>query len=224
MHAPACARGANQAVASLRACNPGAPCRPALRYAPQRPPPAGAAAPPNEIFRVLERMVRLDLAFPAGVALSPECRDLLARMLAPDPARRIRAAEIMAHPWFLANLPPHATAMNEKYLAAAPPPGAQRAAEVLDVLRAGAGAAAGAAAAAAAGAQRAAAAAAADEAAGRAARAAVRAAGSGCGAAAAASVAGAQRPACPCTAATAAAGGRAAAPPGLSRSFGFGLR
>ncbi|GBF97986.1 sulfur stress regulator [Raphidocelis subcapitata] len=85
----------------------------------------GSVAPPTEVLRVLERMLRVDYALPPGVALSPECADLLRRMLVPDPSRRIRIGEILQHPWFLCNLPPHATAMNERYLAAPPPPGAQ---------------------------------------------------------------------------------------------------
>jgi hypothetical protein len=114
---------------------PPAPLTPAARPLLPRSR-AGAIADPPEVFRVLERMVRLDVAFPPGLALTPECRDLIGRMLAPDPARRIRVADILAHPWFLANLPPRATAMNERYLDASPPPGAQAPADVLAAVRA----------------------------------------------------------------------------------------
>jgi len=71
-------------------------------------------------------MVRLRYSFPSDVALTPDCRDLLHRMLLPDPSERIKIPEILRHPWFIANLPPRATAMNDRYLAATEAaPGAQ---------------------------------------------------------------------------------------------------
>ena len=54
---------------------------------------------------------------------SGEGRDLLQRMLLPDPAARIQLEQIMVHPWFTTNLPPEAATMNESYLRAAFPPG-----------------------------------------------------------------------------------------------------
>ena len=52
-----------------------------------------------------------------------EGRDLLQRMLLPDPASRIQFEQIMVHPWFMTNLPPEAATMNDSYLRAAFPPG-----------------------------------------------------------------------------------------------------
>jgi serine/threonine-protein kinase SRK2 len=44
-------------------------------------------------------------SIPAGVEISPECRDLLSRMLVRDPDERITMSQIHTHPWFTANLP-----------------------------------------------------------------------------------------------------------------------
>jgi serine/threonine protein kinase len=52
-------------------------------------------------------LVRLQQMFPRIVAadfqqplhVSPDCQHLLARMLTPDPGKRISVAEIMRHPW-----------------------------------------------------------------------------------------------------------------------------
>ncbi len=50
---------------------------------------------------------------PALPQISPECRDLLCKLLVGDPRHRLSMAQIQAHPWFLTNLPPDALAMNE---------------------------------------------------------------------------------------------------------------
>ncbi len=51
-----------------------------------------------------ENVVKRPLAFPATPALSPACRDLIARLLAKDPRARLGAAaggdEVKQHPWF----------------------------------------------------------------------------------------------------------------------------
>lgn len=44
-------------------------------------------------------------SIPGGIEISPECRDLLTRMLVRNPDERITMAEIHRHPWFIANLP-----------------------------------------------------------------------------------------------------------------------
>ncbi|KIZ02869.1 hypothetical protein MNEG_5087 [Monoraphidium neglectum] len=85
----------------------------------------GRVPPAQEILRILERMLTQDHAFPADLALSEGCRDLICRMLAPDPRARIRVPEVLAHPWFQINLPPEAIEMNERYLAAGLPAGGQ---------------------------------------------------------------------------------------------------
>jgi serine/threonine protein kinase len=47
----------------------------------------------------------LQWAIPTNIEISPECRDLLSRMLVRDPDERITMAQIHKHPWFIANLP-----------------------------------------------------------------------------------------------------------------------
>lgn len=42
---------------------------------------------------------------PPGLLLSPECQDLLSRMLVVAPQHRITIPSIMRHPFFLRNLP-----------------------------------------------------------------------------------------------------------------------
>lgn len=46
-------------------------------------------------------------------------RDLIRRMLCPDPRARITVPEIMAHPWFCTDLPAGVTDLNETLLATA---------------------------------------------------------------------------------------------------------
>ena len=42
---------------------------------------------------------RATTRYPRGVAISQNCRDLLARILVTDPSRRICIKEIQQHPW-----------------------------------------------------------------------------------------------------------------------------
>lgn len=56
---------------------------------------------------------------------SPECRDLLHRILVADPAVRISLADIQRHPWFLAELPEGCQDMNARLLEEPPEPEVQ---------------------------------------------------------------------------------------------------
>ena len=48
--------------------------------------------------------------------MSREARDLLKELLEPNPKRRIPLQCVLAHPWFLRNLPPGYTRLNEALL------------------------------------------------------------------------------------------------------------
>ena len=48
--------------------------------------------------------------------ISPEARDLLLRMLCPDPRRRITVPQICQHPWFCQHLPAEALHTNDDCL------------------------------------------------------------------------------------------------------------
>ena len=88
------------------------------------------AAPPRntpraELAAAISSMVR-DIAArryarPADLGLSPDCVDLLHRLLEPEPKARITVGEVLKHPWFVANLPPAALSLNDRYLRMAPP-------------------------------------------------------------------------------------------------------
>lgn len=95
------------------------------RY-PFESPASGTISRANEILKMLEKMVNRKYPMPENVELTPECRDLLTRLLLPDPNQRITMADVMKHPWFVANLPAAAANMNAGYLNAAFPPGYQK--------------------------------------------------------------------------------------------------
>lgn len=79
----------------------------------------------TEIVMMLDKMVTSRFSWPRSTQVSPELKDLLTRLLKPDPNQRITMPEVMAHPWFTVNLPPDAPRMNETYLAMGSYPGAQ---------------------------------------------------------------------------------------------------
>jgi hypothetical protein len=72
---------------------------------------------------MLDKMVNMKYSLPDNIEISGEGRDLLQRMLLPDPNQRIQLEQIMVHPWFVTNLPPEAATMNDSYLRAAFPAG-----------------------------------------------------------------------------------------------------
>ena len=62
----------------------------------------------------------MEYEFPPHVKVSKECRDLLHKILVPDPAKRITVPEIQNHVWYKKDLPPGVAEMNDNL----PPPGA----------------------------------------------------------------------------------------------------
>ena len=62
----------------------------------------------------------MEYEFPPHVKVSKECRDLLHKILMPDPAKRITVPEIQNHVWYKKDLPPGVSDMNDNL----PPPGA----------------------------------------------------------------------------------------------------
>lgn len=69
---------------------------------------------------LLQRILQVEYEFPPHVKVSKECRDLLHRILVPDPAKRITVPEIQNHVWYKKDLPPGVAEMNDNL----PPPGA----------------------------------------------------------------------------------------------------
>ncbi|EPY24375.1 serine/threonine-protein kinase [Strigomonas culicis] len=49
---------------------------------------------------VFDNILYSDLRFPSSVQLSPEAKDLISRLLVKDPNRRIKGAEVRAHPFW----------------------------------------------------------------------------------------------------------------------------
>ncbi|KAJ9529711.1 hypothetical protein QJQ45_014440 [Haematococcus lacustris] len=87
--------------------------------------PAGQNVPKAaEILQMLDKMLNQRYSIPEAADTSAKGRDLLQRMLLPDPVHRIQLDQIRSHPWFLTNLPPEATTMNDSYLKAPFPAGA----------------------------------------------------------------------------------------------------
>lgn len=61
---------------------------------------------------VIRRIAAAEWQLPPHLPVSPACRDLLNRILVPDPAQRLTMAGILEHPWFLADLPDGALEFN----------------------------------------------------------------------------------------------------------------
>lgn len=97
--------------------------------------PAGQNVPKAaEILQMLDKMLNQRYSIPEAADTSAKGRDLLQRMLLPDPVHRIQLDQIRSHPWFLTNLPPEATTMNDSYLKAPFPAGYQRPEDIKQLL------------------------------------------------------------------------------------------
>ncbi|GAX76465.1 hypothetical protein CEUSTIGMA_g3910.t1 [Chlamydomonas eustigma] len=103
------------------------------RY-PFESPPGAKVSKGVEILQLVGMMVDMKYTIPEDVEVSSEGRDLLQRMLLPDPATRIQLEQIMVHPWFTTNLPPEAATLNDSYLRAPFPAGHQQPDEIRQLL------------------------------------------------------------------------------------------
>jgi len=83
----------------------------------------GMVNSPSDFILMLEQMVGCRYEIPEELGLSEDCKDLLRRMLLPEPHKRITTEGILDHPWFNTNLPPEAATMNDRCLLLPPLPG-----------------------------------------------------------------------------------------------------
>lgn len=83
----------------------------------------GMVNSPSDFILMLEQMVGCRYEIPEELGLSEDCKDLLRRMLLPEPHKRITTEDILEHPWFNTNLPPEAATMNDRCLLLPPLPG-----------------------------------------------------------------------------------------------------
>jgi serine/threonine-protein kinase SRK2 len=67
--------------------------------------------------------VAADYAEPQHV--SPECKNLLRRLLTADPEKRVTIPDLLQHPWYQTSLPPGAANMNYNLLQSLVPAGLQ---------------------------------------------------------------------------------------------------
>ena len=49
--------------------------------------------------KLMQRIVNCIFEFPGHLNLSEECRDLIAKILVPDPKKRIDSYSLSSHPW-----------------------------------------------------------------------------------------------------------------------------
>lgn len=88
----------------------------------------------QKLQKMIQRILKVEYQFPPHVRASSDLRDLLSKILVPDPSKRITIAEIQQHPWYLKDLPPGVAEMNDN-LPAGPGPGVQSAEEIAAVVR-----------------------------------------------------------------------------------------
>lgn len=59
---------------------------------------------PKNFSKTASNITRVRYAFPSGLQISDECKELIKRMFVRDPNKRITIPEIQAHPWYRKNL------------------------------------------------------------------------------------------------------------------------
>lgn len=88
----------------------------------------------QKLQKMIQRILKVEYQFPPHVRASGDLRDLLSKILVPDPSKRITVAGIQSHPWYLKDLPPGVAEMNDN-LPTVPGPGVQSAEEIAAVVR-----------------------------------------------------------------------------------------
>eukprot|EP01026_Neomeris_dumetosa_P045188 TRINITY_DN3826_c1_g1_i1.p1 TRINITY_DN3826_c1_g1~~TRINITY_DN3826_c1_g1_i1.p1 ORF type:complete len:373 (-),score=56.07 TRINITY_DN3826_c1_g1_i1:667-1695(-) len=86
----------------------------------------------NKLHLMIKRILRADYVFPKALILSPECKDLIAKILVLNPMKRLTIAEIFQHPWFKKDLPSGVEDMNK--VLPKPPKNSQTEEELKEVL------------------------------------------------------------------------------------------
>lgn len=61
----------------------------------------------NNMYGLFQKIKTAEYFFPHDI--SEDCKDLISRMLEPDPVHRISIHQITHHPWFIVNMPNHLT-------------------------------------------------------------------------------------------------------------------
>ena len=64
----------------------------------------------------MQRILKVEYALPSHAVVTPECQDLLSKILAGNPAQRITLGEVQKHPWYTKELPPGVAEMNDRLL------------------------------------------------------------------------------------------------------------
>ncbi|EFN57456.1 hypothetical protein CHLNCDRAFT_34706 [Chlorella variabilis] len=85
----------------------------------------------QKLQKMIQRILRVEYDWPAHIKLSPECRDLMSRILVADPSKRITIHEIQDHPWYMKDLPPGVKEMNDNMRM--PPAGSQARTEIAGI-------------------------------------------------------------------------------------------
>eukprot|EP01025_Chloroclados_australasicus_P068854 TRINITY_DN9605_c0_g1_i2.p3 TRINITY_DN9605_c0_g1~~TRINITY_DN9605_c0_g1_i2.p3 ORF type:complete len:136 (+),score=8.37 TRINITY_DN9605_c0_g1_i2:79-486(+) len=75
---------------------------------------------PQKMHKMIRRIVSVDYKLPDRVNVTPECKDLLSRILVSNPDERYTIQDIIKHPWFQTDLPSRALQMNDDYLELTP--------------------------------------------------------------------------------------------------------
>lgn len=87
----------------------------------------------QKLQKMIQRILKVEYEFPPHVKASRECRDLLNRILVPDPARRVTLQDIQRHQWYRKDLPPGVAEMNDNL--PAPSAGVQSVAEITRIVQ-----------------------------------------------------------------------------------------
>eukprot|EP01025_Chloroclados_australasicus_P025094 TRINITY_DN2508_c0_g2_i1.p1 TRINITY_DN2508_c0_g2~~TRINITY_DN2508_c0_g2_i1.p1 ORF type:complete len:355 (-),score=41.31 TRINITY_DN2508_c0_g2_i1:3034-4098(-) len=66
----------------------------------------------NKLHIMIQRILRADYIYPKSLHLSPECKDLIAKILVVEPRKRLTIQQVFEHPWFRINLPKGVEQMN----------------------------------------------------------------------------------------------------------------
>lgn len=82
----------------------------------------------QKLQKMIQRILHVDYHIPSHIKLSDDCRDLLGKILVPDPLKRITIDGIYNHRWYLKGLPPGVREMNDRLQP--PPEGLQSVEEV----------------------------------------------------------------------------------------------
>ncbi len=106
-------------------------------YPEREPPVYHPRASPQQVREqgMVDRILKMQWEIPTYASITPECKEVLERLIVRDPSQRLSMVEIQNSKWFRAGLPSDSLTMNAHFLKTSDYRGVQSEEDIIAILR-----------------------------------------------------------------------------------------